>query len=77
MSRKHPIVALARPSGVVTPEILKSFGRVFRRKNIDAAIVQGDGFHRYSRIDMKKELAKANSEGNPHFFPFWPGCQLV
>lgn len=76
MSRKHPIVAIARPSGVVTPEMLKSFDRVFRRKNIVAAIVQGDGFHRYSRIDMKKELAKANSEGNPHFSHFGPDANL-
>jgi len=76
MSRKHPIVAIARPSGVVTPEILKPFERVFRRKNIDAAIVQGDGFHRYSRTEMEKQRAKATSEGNPHFSHYGPDANL-
>ncbi|MBL6929851.1 MAG: phosphoribulokinase [Rhodospirillales bacterium] len=76
MSSKHPIVALARPSGAATPVVMDSFAHVFRRLKINAACVEGESFHRYSRTKMIEELEKAVSEGNPHFSHFGPEANL-
>ena len=76
MSKKHPIVALARPSGALTPVVMGSFQHVFRREKITPAIVEGESFHRYSRANMKMELEKAVNNGNPHFSHFGPEANL-
>ena len=76
MSKKHPIVALARPSGAATPVVMQAFANVFRREKINPAEVEGESFHRYSRTTMKEELKKAISLGNPHFSHFGPEANL-
>ncbi len=76
MSKKHPIVALARPSGAATPVVMQAFANVFRREKINPAEVEGESFHRYSRTNMKEELKKATSQGNPHFSHFGPEANL-
>ncbi|MBL6933426.1 MAG: phosphoribulokinase [Rhodospirillales bacterium] len=76
MSQKHPIVALARPSGALTPVVMDSFQHVFRRKKINPAVVEGESFHRFSRTKMKIELEKAAKNGNQHFSHFGPEANL-
>ena len=76
MSRNHPVVALARPSGAATPVVMDSFAHVFRREKITPAVVEGESFHRYSRTNMKVQLEKAVQEGNPHFSHFGPEANL-
>ena len=76
MSKNHPIVALARPSGAATPVVMDSFAHVFRREQIRAAVVEGESFHRYNRSDMNEQLTKAISSGNPHFSHFGPDANL-
>lgn len=76
MSKQHPIVALARPSGALIPVVEDSFRHVFRREHINPAIIEGESFHRYSRSDMKEQLKKEIESGNPNFSHFGPDANL-
>jgi phosphoribulokinase len=71
MSAKHPIVAVTGSSGAGTTTVKNAFEHMFRREGMKAAIVEGDAFHRYDRIDMKAMVAKAqeNGEDLSHFGP--------
>jgi phosphoribulokinase len=44
---------------------------------INAAIVEGDSFHRYDREQMKVATADADKEGNHHFCHFSPEANLL
>ena len=65
MSVKHPIVAITGSSGAGTSTVTKSFDLVFRREKLNAAIVEGDSFHRYDRKAMKAAAEEARLAGNP------------
>ena len=71
MSRKHPIVAVTGSSGAGTSTVKRALEHIFERIGSHAAFVAGDSFHRYNRIEMKEELAKAKEEGRnlSHFGP--------
>ena len=59
MSKKHPVVAVTGSSGAGTTTVKRAFEHIFYRDGINAAIVEGDSFHRYDRAEMKVEMAKA------------------
>ena len=71
MSRKHPIIAVTGSSGAGTTTVKVALENIFRRVGALATLVEGDSFHRYDRITMKKELKKAKKEGCnlSHFGP--------
>ena len=71
MSRKHPIVAVTGSSGAGTSTVKRALEHIFERIGSHAAFVAGDSFHRYNRIEMKEELAKAKEDGRnlSHFGP--------
>ncbi len=48
-----------------------AFERIFRRERLQPAIVEGDGFHRYSRAQMDRVVVAAEHEGRnmTHFGP--------
>ena len=77
MSVKHPVIAITGSSGAGTSTVTKSFQHIFRRENIEAAIIEGDSFHRYDRKAMKEAVAKANKEGNQHLSHFGPEANLL
>jgi phosphoribulokinase len=62
MSKKHPVVAVTGSSGAGTTTVKRAFEHIFYRDGINAAIVEGDSFHRYDRAEMKAEMAKAADE---------------
>jgi phosphoribulokinase len=62
MSKKHPVVAVTGSSGAGTTTVKRAFEHIFYRDGINAAIVEGDSFHRYDRAEMKEEMAKAAAE---------------
>jgi phosphoribulokinase len=64
MSAKHPIIAVTGSSGAGTSTISKTFGHIFRREGIRAARVEGDAFHRYTRVEMSHLIAVAEQQGN-------------
>ncbi len=71
MSARHPVVAITGSSGAGTTTVTKTFQHIFRREKIDAAIVEGDAFHRWDRAEMQARIADARAHGRTlsHFGP--------
>jgi phosphoribulokinase len=71
MSKKHPIVAVTGSSGAGTTTVKRAFEHIFLREGINAAIIEGDSFHRYDRAAMREEMKKAVEENRnlSHFGP--------
>ncbi|HSN20033.1 MAG TPA: phosphoribulokinase, partial [Usitatibacter sp.] len=65
MSAKHPIIAITGSSGAGTTSVTRTFEKIFRREKVNAALVEGDSFHRFDRKDMREVMA-AQGEGS-HF----------
>jgi len=76
MSVKHPVIAITGSSGAGTTSVTRTFQHIFRREKLDAAIVEGDAFHRYDRKAMKAALAEAARSGDHHFSHFGPEANL-
>jgi phosphoribulokinase len=77
MSVKHPIVSVTGSSGAGTTTVKTTFERIFTREKIDAAFIEGDAFHRYDRLEMRKAMAEAEASGNHHFSHFGPEANLL
>ncbi len=76
MSTKHPIIAITGSSGAGTTSVTKTFQHIFRRESINAAVIEGDSFHRYDRAGMKAKMAEEEAAGNRHFSHFGPESNL-
>ncbi len=76
MSEKHPIIAITGSSGAGTTSVTRTFENIFRREGVNAAIIEGDSFHRYDRAEMKVRLAEAEAKGNKNFSHFGPENNL-
>ena len=63
MSKKHPIIAVTGSSGAGTSSVKTAFEHIFRRQEARAAIIQGDGFHRYDRERMDRAMEEAARQG--------------
>jgi phosphoribulokinase len=70
MSERHPIIAITGSSGAGTTSVTRTFQNIFRRENVNAAIVEGDSFHRYDRKEMKLRQAEAERAGDKNFSHF-------
>jgi phosphoribulokinase len=62
MSQKHPIIAITGSSGAGTTTVKRALEHIFYRDGVNAAVIEGDSFHRYDRQEMKVEVAKATAE---------------
>ncbi|MDD4868863.1 MAG: phosphoribulokinase [Mycobacterium sp.] len=76
MSTKHPVVAITGSSGAGTTSVMRTFQQIFRRENVNAAFVEGDSFHRYDRMGMKAEMARAVADGDHTFSHFGADANL-
>jgi phosphoribulokinase len=76
MSARHPIIAVTGSSGAGTTTVKTTFEWIFRREKIDAAIVEGDAFHRYDRMAMRGKMKEAEAAGNKNFSHFGPDSNL-
>lgn len=77
MSIRHPIVAITGSSGAGTSTVQRTFEEIFRRENVEAAVVEGDSFHAYDRKAMRDKLAEAEADGNlSHFSHFGKTANL-
>jgi phosphoribulokinase len=56
---------------------MRTFQHIFRREHIEAAVVEGDAFHRYDRAEMRDAMARAARAGNGHFSHFGPEANLL
>lgn len=70
MSELHPIIAITGSSGAGTTSVTHTFANMFRREKVDAAIVEGDSFHRYDRKAMRAAMVAADQNDNSHFSHF-------
>ncbi|WP_133407850.1 phosphoribulokinase [Parashewanella tropica] len=62
MSAKHPIIAVTGSSGAGTTTSTEAFTQIFRQLNINAAFIEGDSFHRYTRAEMEMMIRKLQDE---------------
>ena len=76
MSERHPIIAITGSSGAGTSSVTRTFENIFRREGVSAAVIEGDSFHRYDRLEMRKRQAEAEKAGNTHFSHFGPENNL-
>ncbi len=76
MSRRHPVIAITGSSGAGTTTVTATFQHIFRREKINAAIVEGDSFHRFDRYEMREKMKQAEAAGNRHFSHFGPEANL-
>jgi phosphoribulokinase len=77
MSVAHPIISITGSSGAGTTSVRRTFETIFRRENINAAYIEGDAFHRYDRVEMKRVMATEANQGNRHFSHFGPEANLL
>ena len=54
MSARHPIIAVTGSSGAGTTRVKQTFEQIFWRENVHGTFVEGDSFHRYSRVEMQR-----------------------
>jgi len=71
MSKRHPIIVVTGSSGAGTSTVKSTFDAIFRREGVNAAVMEGDAFHRYNRMEMKARMAEAEKQGGhlSHFGP--------
>ncbi|MBQ4862245.1 phosphoribulokinase [Pseudoalteromonas sp. MMG013] len=63
MSQKHPIIAITGSSGAGTTTTTNAIKHIFRSLDANAALIEGDSFHRYTRPEMDKLKREALQEG--------------
>lgn len=76
MSQRHPIISVTGSSGAGTTTVRHTFEQIFRREEVEAVYIEGDAFHRYDRVTMRKVMAEAEESGNRHFSHFGPEANL-
>ncbi len=77
MSELHPIIAITGSSGAGTTSVTRTFSNMFRRESVNAAIVEGDSFHRYDRKSMREAVAKADARSALALQPLRPRGEPV
>jgi phosphoribulokinase len=76
MSKKHPVIAITGSSGAGTTTVKRAFEHIFRREKTTAAVIEGDSYHRYNRVEMREAMKKAEAAGNRHFSHFGEDANL-
>lgn len=71
MSARHPIIAVTGSSGSGTTTTSQAVRHIFRSLRVNAAFVEGDSFHRYTRPEMDVAIRKAQEQGK-HISYFGP-----
>lgn len=70
---RHPIVAVTGSSGAGLSTVRHAFKTIFRRLGLNAAIVHGDAFRRYTEGQFDTLLAEARANGRQLSW-FGPEC---
>lgn len=63
MSQKHPVIAVTGSSGAGTTTVKVAFDHIFLRLGVTPMVVEGDSFHRYDRMEMRKRVEQAQHDG--------------
>jgi phosphoribulokinase len=77
MSERHPIVAITGSSGAGTSTVQRTFEEIFRREEVNAAIIEGDSFHAFDRNQMREKMREREADGRlSHFSHFGEEANL-
>ena len=76
MSLRHPVIAVTGSSGAGTTSVTRTFQAIFTREKVNAALVEGDAFHRLDRAEMKRALEAASVQRDHIFSHFGPEANL-
>ncbi len=77
MSERHPIVAITGSSGAGTSTVQRTFEEIFRREEVNAAIIEGDSFHAFDRMQMREKMREREADGRlSHFSHFGEEANL-
>ncbi|QEP42561.1 phosphoribulokinase [Ectothiorhodospiraceae bacterium BW-2] len=76
MSIQHPVIAVTGSSGAGTTTVKNAFEHIFFREQVNPLVIEGDSYHRYDRMAMKKAMADAAEQGNHSFSHFGPESNL-
>ncbi|KAB7675911.1 phosphoribulokinase [Plesiomonas shigelloides] len=71
MSALHPIIAVTGSSGAGTTTTSRVFRKMFKKMQLNAAFIEGDSFHRYTRTEMDTAVRRAREQGR-HISYFGP-----
>jgi len=63
MSVQHPIVSVTGSSGAGTSFVKRAVEAIFERENLKVAIIEGDSFHKYTRMEMREKVAESKKNG--------------
>ncbi|KAA5607277.1 phosphoribulokinase [Roseospira marina] len=77
MSQKFPIISVVGSSGAGTSTVKHTFEQIFRREGVTAAMIEGDAFHRYNRLEMKAENDARTAAGDYTFSHFSLDANLM
>ena len=77
MSKNHPIISVVGSSGAGTSTVKHTFEQIFRRDDINAAVIEGDAFHRFDRAEMKAEMQRWMDSGDQTFSHFSVEANLL
>ena len=77
MSQKHPIISVTGSSGAGTTTVKQTFERIFNREGVNATIIEGDAFHRFTRDEMRQAILDAAAAGNNHYSHFGKEANLL
>ena len=77
MSKNHPIISVVGSSGAGTSTVKHTFEQIFRRDDINAAMIEGDAFHRFDRAEMKAEMQRWMDSGDQTFSHFSVEANLL
>ncbi|WP_250656650.1 phosphoribulokinase [Alkalimarinus coralli] len=67
MSAKFPIISVTGSSGAGTTTASNIFSHIFADEGINAGMIQGDSFHKYTRKEMSRLAAKGHYGEWNHF----------
>jgi len=73
MSQKRPVVAVTGSTGAGLSTVRHAFKTIFRRLGVNAAIVHGDAFRRYTEPEFAAQLGTARASGR-NLSWFGPEC---
>lgn len=76
MSRRHPIIAVTGSSGAGTTAVRKTFENIFQHEGINAALIEGDSFHKYDREEMRRLIEAYEQIGGQAVSHFGPEANL-
>jgi len=63
MSAKYPVISVTGSSGAGTSTAKAALEHIFRREHVTPAIIEGDCFHRYDRMEFRAKAKEYEAQG--------------